>query len=101
MNIDSAEINSKDPKIKKFAQKARQRVIDLLNPSGVDMKNNEVLVHVEIVKLDKYASRFVGNVWSTADKSQENVSQILLREGYAKPFTGKVAKIPWTVADIF
>lgn len=101
MGIDCAEIKDKNPVISKFAHKARLRVCDILNPKGCDLEEEEVLVYVEILKLDKYASRFVGNVWTTEDKTKESVSETLLREGYAKPFTGKVKKIEWTEADVF
>lgn len=99
--IDAAELKDHNPIIKKFAYKTRQRVIDILNPSGADFSTHEILVHLDIISLDKYGGRFVGNIWPTEDKTQENLSQILLRERYVKPFTGKTKKIEWMEENTF
>lgn len=98
LGIDTCELRSRDPILSRFAHRTRQRVIEILNPRGVNIEKEEVLVHVEITALDKYASRFVGNIWSN---DGENVSETLLREKYAKEYSGKTKKIIWTVDDVF
>ncbi len=102
--IDCPEMKDKDPVIAHYAHKARDRLSEILNPKNKSLEKEEVLVHLEITKLDKYALRYIGNVWPMegVKKDQQlgdNVSTILLREGFAKPYDGK-KKEEWTRGDI-
>lgn len=96
--IDCAEMKDKNDTVAAYARKARCRVLELAGATeDTDLSAEEILVHVEIVKLDKYGGRFIGHV-KQSSTSEKTFAQILLDEKLAKPYDGKT-KDPWSPED--
>ena len=98
-SIDTAEMKDKNETVAAYARKARRRVLELAGATeDTDLSVEEILVHVEIIKLDKYGGRFIGHV-KQKSSSEKTFAQILLDEKLAKPYDGKT-KDPWTEQDV-
>lgn len=109
MGIDAAEMTSKDPVVKAWAVRARNRLLSLLAPGvfTVDgtyskkdivrlLSENVALVWLKVGEQDKYGRVLSDLYYSPEDK--ETIQSILIKEGYAKPYFG-ATKSQWVADD--
>jgi endonuclease YncB( thermonuclease family) len=109
MGVDSAEMTSKDPVVKAWAIKARNRMLSLVAPAAfkVDgtyakkdivkgLKENMSLVWMEALDFDKF-SRVLGNLYFN-EGDTITIQSRLVTEGYCKPYMGGT-KSPWVPED--
>lgn len=99
--IDAAEMASKSPQVKEFAERARMRVVTLLtglHESDLPhtghltraemmslLQRNVHLVHLRCKDMDKYG-RVLADV--AIDENYPHVGMVLLQEGLASPYFG-------------
>jgi endonuclease YncB( thermonuclease family) len=93
LDIDTPELRSISP----LEKEAACHVRDYL----------KMLIEGKMVKLyatgwDKFGGRMDGHIWQsqTWKEGDETISQHLIKMGYAKSFTGKEKKSPWTDEEL-
>jgi endonuclease YncB( thermonuclease family) len=97
--IDAPEMRSRDADERRAAVAARDRLVDWLHP-GLMSGNNAsidralmehiVMAYVRIAKSEKYG-RWLCTLHRNED-DEESVNDVLVREGHAKPYDGKISK---------
>lgn len=84
--IDTPELNSKDPEQRELAQKAKQWMIDKLQP-GPGSPGSEWTLRVVTYKDPDSFGRWLGDIYvRIAGDGEENVNASLLELGLAKPY---------------
>lgn len=111
--IDTPEMKDKDQMVKAYATRARNRMLSLLCPSEFSvtgtynkreivnkLKKNLIIVHLTMHGIDKYG-RQICEVRPEA--GEEQYGDILIREGYAKPYGGVygLTKDVWQESDVY
>ncbi len=83
--INTPELHSTDSTIKQQALAAKQFLSDLL--TGKQVK-------VEIKGTDKYGGRVDGTVFLLVNGAKQNVNQLMVDKGFAKPYFGGARDFP-------
>lgn len=109
MGVDSPEMTSKDPTVKDWAVKARNRMLSLVAPGVFEvdgnyskkeiirlLQENVALVYIKVQEFDKFGRCLADLYYSPEDL--ETIQSICIREGYCKPYFGKT-KNQWTADD--
>jgi hypothetical protein len=109
MQVDGLEMTSKDPIVKAWAVKARNRMLSLLAPKVFDLNGtytkkditqklraNVVVLWIDALHYDKYG-RLMANLHLSPDDPITDQS-ILVDEGYCKYYDGGT-KSRWTSED--
>jgi endonuclease YncB( thermonuclease family) len=105
MGIDSPEMKSKDPVVKEWAVKARNRMLLLLAPGVFEvdgsysrkdiiqlLKANVTVIWLHVLERDKFG-RMLGNLFY-APKDTRTIQSICVDEGFCKEYKGKT-KSQW------
>lgn len=82
--IDTPELRGKCPFEKELAKKAKNFVKEKLAPDSI--------VYLKSVEYDKYGGRVVAKV---ADENKKDIGKELIKNGLARPYSGKKAKSNW------
>uniref|UniRef100_A0A6C0CQH1 TNase-like domain-containing protein n=1 Tax=viral metagenome TaxID=1070528 RepID=A0A6C0CQH1_9ZZZZ len=90
--IDTCELRSKNTVVRALANEAKTRLLELVtgNRSECDMNTETFLVYLHCHQFDKYG-RLLADVFLD-DACETSVSDILLGERLAYPYTGKTKK---------
>lgn len=109
MQVDSPEMTSKDPIVKAWVVKARNRMLSLLAPDAFTLdgtytkkdiiqklRANVVVLWIDALHYDKYGRLLANLHFSPGD--QITVQSILVDEGYCKYYDGGT-KSRWTAED--
>lgn len=109
LGVDSPEMNSKDPVVKEWAVKARNRMLSLLAPGVFEvdgsytrkdiirlLKENVAIIWLDVQEYDKYG-RTLANIYYSPEDT-ETIQSKCIKEGFSKPYFGKT-KQQWVAED--
>jgi endonuclease YncB( thermonuclease family) len=112
LGLDSAELTSKNPIVKAWAVKARNRMLSLIAPGVFEvdgsyakkdikrlLAENVSMLYIHSYEYEKFGRLLVDLFLDeSASDRGETLQAICIREGYAKPYDGKT-KSQWVPED--
>lgn len=112
VGIDSPEMTSKDPVVKEWAIKARNRMLSLIAPGVFQVDGNYAkkdierllaenvsMLYIHAHEYEKYGRLLVDLFLdASAAARNETLQSICIKDGYAKPYGGKT-KSQWVPDD--